>query len=143
MDYFHRGWMLKAPTLKCRSEDLRGVLLASASQGTFQGFWSYYFQIITHLKKISCAVEHRSLTWMRTNNKINSNTMSDDWISLNIQQQFNGRNDHIQIYNISNYKVGRNLLCNRFKSLNNKIKFTWFNDSFNTFKVKCKQLLLQ
>ena len=28
-------------------------------------------------------------------------------------------------------------------SLNNKIKYTWFNDSFNTFKVKCKQLLLQ
>ena len=36
--------------------------------------------------------------------------MSDDWISLNIQQQFNGRNEHIQIYNISNYKVGRIIL---------------------------------
>ena len=30
----------------------------------------------------------------------------------------------------------------RFKNQNNKIPYTWFNDTFNTFKVKCKQLLL-
>ena len=72
----------------------------------------------------------------------NSNNMSDDWISLNIQQNFNRRNNRIQLINASNYKVGRNLLVNRFLNLNNKINFTWFNDSFNTFKVKCKQLLL-
>ena len=39
----------------------------------------------------------------------NSNTMSDDWISLNLQQNFNGRNDYIQIINKSNYKVGRTI----------------------------------
>ena len=72
----------------------------------------------------------------------NSNNMSDDWISLNIQQNFNRRNKTIKLCNASNYKVGRNLLVNRFLNLNNKINFTWFNDSFNTFKVKCKQLLL-
>ena len=72
----------------------------------------------------------------------NSNNMSEDWISLNIQQNFNRRNNTIQLINASNYKVGRNLLVNRFLNLNNKINFTWFNDSFNTFKVKCKQLLL-
>ena len=72
----------------------------------------------------------------------NSNNMSDDWISLNIQQNFNRRNNRIQLINASYYKVGRNLLVNRFLNLNNKIKYTWFNDSFNTFKVKCKQLLL-
>ena len=70
----------------------------------------------------------------------NTNSMSDDWISLNIQQNFNERNGKFQIYNISNYKVGRNLL---FKSLNNKIDYSWFNESLNTFKVKCKKLLLQ
>ena len=68
--------------------------------------------------------------------------MSDDWICLNDQQKFNGRNDHIQIVNKSNYKVGRNLLVNRFKSLSNKIDYSWFNDSFESFKVKCKNLLL-
>ena len=65
----------------------------------------------------------------------NSNTMTDDWISLNVQQNFNGRNEKIQFFNIFNYKVGRNLLVNRFKVLNNKIDYFWFNESFNTFKV--------
>ena len=69
--------------------------------------------------------------------------MSDDWIQLNFQQQFNGRNVNIQFFNVSNYKVGKNLLVNRFQNLNNKINFNWFNDSYNTFKVKCKQLFLQ
>ena len=73
----------------------------------------------------------------------NSNIMTEDWISLNHQQIFNGRNEKFQVFNISTYKVGRNLLVNRFKSLNNKINLSWFNDSYNTFKVKCKQLLLQ
>ena len=68
----------------------------------------------------------------------NSNIMTEDWISLNHQQIFNGRNEKFQVFNISTYKVGRNLLVNRFKSLNNKINFSWFNDSYNTFKVKCK-----
>ena len=36
-----------------------------------------------------------------------------------------------------------NLLCNRFKPLNNKIDYSWLNESLNTFKVKCKKLLLQ
>ena len=26
--------------------------------------------------------------------------------------------------------------------LNNKIEYSWFNDSFDTFKVNCKKLLL-
>ena len=41
------------------------------------------------------------------------------------------------------YKVGQNQLVNRFHNLNNKICYSWFNDSFDTFKVKCKKLFLQ
>ena len=69
--------------------------------------------------------------------------MSDDLVSLNIQQNFNGRLDKIQIYNISNYKVGQNIMVNRFKALKNKIELLWLNESLNAFKLKCKQLLLQ
>ena len=72
----------------------------------------------------------------------NSTTMSDDWVSLNFQQNYNGRNDNIQIFNNSNYKVGENLLVNRFKPLSNKIPFTWLNESFNSFKIKCKNQFL-
>ena len=46
----------------------------------------------------------------------NSNNMSDDWISLKVQQNFNGRNKQIQIFKKLNYKVGGNLLANRFHS---------------------------
>ena len=72
----------------------------------------------------------------------NSTTMSEDWVSLNFQQNFNGRNDNLQIFNTSNYKVGENLLVNRFKPLSNKIPFSWLNESFNSFKIKCKNLIL-
>ena len=68
----------------------------------------------------------------------NSKNLSDDLISLNVQQNFNGRNEQIQIFNKSNYKVGRNLLANWFQSLNNKIDYSWFNDLFESFKIKCK-----
>ena len=71
----------------------------------------------------------------------NSNTMTDDWISLNLQQNFNRRNEHFQIF-IANYKVGRNMMTNRFYPLNNIIELSWFNDSFESFKIKCKTLLL-
>ena len=72
----------------------------------------------------------------------NSENMADDWISLNIQQNFNGRNDKIQVFKQLNYKVGNNLMVNRLINLNNKIPYSWLNESLNTFKVKCKQLLL-
>ena len=68
--------------------------------------------------------------------KTKYNNMSDDWVSLNIQQNFNGQNEQIQILNQSNYKVGKNLLVNRFQSLNNKIDYSWFNESFESFKIK-------
>ena len=73
----------------------------------------------------------------------NSTIPTDDWVSLNFQQNFNGRLNKIQIFNISNYKVGQNLMVNRFKSLNNKIEYTWLNESLTAFKLKCKNLLLQ
>ena len=69
--------------------------------------------------------------------------MTDDWLSLNFQQNYNGRNEKIQIFTISNYKVGQNLMVNRFKSLNNQIEFNWLNESLNSYKIKCKRAFLQ
>ena len=48
---------------------------------------------------------------------------------------------HISLKN-NNFKVGINGLSNRFYLLNNKIPLEWLNLSLNTFKVKCKKLLL-
>ena len=72
----------------------------------------------------------------------NSTNMSEDWVSLNFHQNFNTRNTKLQIYNVSNYKVGQNLLVNRFKSLSNKIDYLWLNESLNSFKIKCKNIFL-
>ena len=69
--------------------------------------------------------------------------MSDDWISLNFQQNYNGRNEKLQIFTISNYRVGQNLMVNRFKLLNNKIEYSWLYESLNSFKIKCKKMFLQ
>ena len=63
----------------------------------------------------------------------NSTAMSEDWLSLNFQKNFKRRNDKIQIFNVSNYKVGENLFINRLKSLNNKIESNWLNESFNSY----------
>ena len=72
----------------------------------------------------------------------NSTNMSDDWVELNFQQNHNGRNEKLLIFTTSNYKVGQNLLVNRFKALNNKINLNCLNESLNSFKIKCKKLLL-
>ena len=73
----------------------------------------------------------------------NSETMTEDWVSLNFQQQFNGRRNRFQFFTSSNYKVGNNLMVNRFRQLNNKIDYNWLNESFNSYKIKCKKLFLQ
>ena len=74
--------------------------------------------------------------------KLFNSNMSDDWVSLNDQQIFNGRNEHFQIVTKANYKIGRNLIVNRFRTLNNKINFSWLNGSYESYKIKCKQCFL-
>ena len=66
-----------------------------------------------------------------------------DWIDLNFQQTFNQRNFKIQFVNSAVYKVGQNILCNRFTILNNKIEYDWLNTSKVSFKLKCKEIFLQ
>ena len=74
------------------------------------------------------------------------NTMTpdgnEDWIDLNFQQNFNERNNHVQIYEVSRLRIGRNTIVNRLKCLNNSIDYDWLNQSLNTFKVKSKMKFL-
>ena len=42
----------------------------------------------------------------------------------------------------NNYKVGMNSLSNRLWFLNGKIQLDWLGQSFDSFKIKCKGLLL-
>ena len=72
----------------------------------------------------------------------NNDNQSDDWIDLNFQQNFNARNDNIQIYDVSRLKVGKNLIINRLSILNGQIKLDWLNLGLNSFKIKMKQLFM-
>ena len=40
------------------------------------------------------------------------------------------------------FKVGRNMLVNRLSGLNNMIDLKWLNLKLDSFKIKCKDLLL-
>ena len=48
----------------------------------------------------------------------------------------------LYLVDMSNLRVGRNILVNRLSVLNNQIKHGWMNCSLNTYKVKCETLFL-
>ena len=53
----------------------------------------------------------------------NGEDMSDDWLDLNHQQNFNNRQKYVQINDVSKTKIGRNILSNRLGILNNQIDY--------------------
>ena len=44
----------------------------------------------------------------------NDSNMNEDWMDMNVQQNFNSRLTVIQINDFSNLKIGKNILANRF-----------------------------
>ena len=75
-------------------------------------------------------------------NVYNSEDMNTDWIDLNMQQNFNGRNDYVHIVDHSRVRVGKNLLMNRLSLINDSINYDWLNLSKDTYKIKCKEKFL-
>ena len=72
----------------------------------------------------------------------NGGNENEDWMDLNVQQNFNARTDTFQITDYSNVKVGKNILCNRLTVLNRQIKLEWLNLSLISFKLKAKSLFM-
>ena len=72
----------------------------------------------------------------------NDQSPSFDWVDLNFKQTFTTRQTHFNIIRSNNYRVGNNILSNRFYILNNKISLKDLNLSLNGFKTKYKPLLL-
>ena len=73
----------------------------------------------------------------------NGDNMNDDWQDMNVQQNFNARNNLFQISDYSRLKVGKNVLANRLRILNNQIDLDWLNLSLNSFKIKMKNVFLK
>ena len=72
----------------------------------------------------------------------NDETMSNDWLDLFFNQNFNQRYATVKFFSTANFKIGGNILSNRFISLNGQIELSWLNESYNNFKIKCKSKFL-
>ena len=72
----------------------------------------------------------------------NEESASYDWLSLFFNQNFYTRSDFANFFDSSNFKVGKNLLSNRFVTLNGNLKYEWLNLPLNSFKIKCKNEFL-
>ena len=70
----------------------------------------------------------------------NTNTHSIDWIDLNNQIIMGSRQEFFNCVRVNNYKIGLGSMVNKFHSLNGKILLTSLNDSYPTFKYKCKNI---
>ena len=73
----------------------------------------------------------------------NDESMSHDWTDIFFNQQFNNRATHAKFHSTANFKVGNNILSNRFVILNGKIPLEWLNGSILSFKINCKRLFLK
>ena len=66
----------------------------------------------------------------------------NEFMHLNFQLNTNERLAKLSFHKMNNYEVGKNILLNRLTELNNKIEKSWLELSFESYKVKCKQLFL-
>jgi hypothetical protein len=64
-------------------------------------------------------------------------------IHLNFQLADNERHDSLVFTRNQKFKVGNNILINRFVHLNKMIKKDWLLLSLEAFKIKCKELFLK
>ena len=82
--------------------------------------------------------KHALLLYKIWNDKI----YSDDWLSLNFQQNFNVRSSTVKLIDTSNLKIGKNIAVNRLMVINGLIEYDWLNLSINAYKIKCKTKFL-
>ena len=72
----------------------------------------------------------------------NNQTPFNDWLDLNLNQNFNTRETNFRAFNRNNYKVGKNKISERLSVLNGKIPLEWLNLDKISYKLKCKQKFL-
>ena len=68
---------------------------------------------------------------------------SREWLALNDEQTFTSRQTKFHVNSTSNYKVGYNTPTRQLALINNKIELVWLNLSFDSYKIKCKNLFLK
>ena len=72
----------------------------------------------------------------------NSKEHSLEWLHFNHNQILTSRQTHFKIMRSNHLKVGLNALANCLNNINGKIKLTWLNLSYESFKIKCKKIFI-
>jgi len=65
-----------------------------------------------------------------------------DFANLHFVCNNEERNENFTFTTNNNTKVGLNCISNRFRTINNAVKKSWLNCERNSFKVKCKETLI-
>ena len=95
-------------------------------------------------------LEKRATPMSFANNKLsiqlfkiyNGGNMTEDWLGMNVQQNFNARNPKFFINDFSKLNVDENILSNRLTCLNNEVNLDWLDLSLTAFKLKAKSNFL-
>ena len=85
-----------------------------------------------------CRYRHCLLLYKLYNNC----SPTKDWIDLNFQMITTSRQNKFEIHNKSSYKVGNNILSNRLSCINKKVTLDMLNLTFESYKIKCKNIFL-
>ena len=72
----------------------------------------------------------------------NDQNQGSDWESINFNQNFNARTQTVFFFKTNRYKIGNNLLSNRLNILNGYVTFDMLNLSFDSYKLRMKELFL-
>ena len=72
----------------------------------------------------------------------NTDYNSLEFTLQNFNQVFTSRQMTFKTLKSNRTKIGLNSLANRLHHINSKVPFEWLNNSFETFKIKCKKLYL-
>ena len=70
-------------------------------------------------------------------------THTFEWAALNANITFMSRQTTFITSTDNAKRVGLNAIANKISIINNLIPLNWFNLSFNTFKIKCKEKFIK
>ena len=71
---------------------------------------------------------------------VNNEIPSFEWLALHLNLTL--RMVNFKVIPQFNYKVGQNILTNRFSVINGQIPLNWLNKSYASFKLLCKKEFL-
>ena len=142
---FYNSEIWHLPTLKATIKQK----LLSASAQALKKCTRHYDKMISNVKihEINnralpaqiCIYKHALMLFKLTI----SHEPSREWVNLNWQQTITSRQKHIKVYSASRFRIGGNIMANRFHILNGKILFDWLNLSLECFKIRSKELFLK